>query len=542
FPSQTRTGSCHLSKIPKIVNSKPEPIMTPASGVYDACKSTIPVNTTNSDTAVQEQILQCIASSNANSIDTFFLIYASSLVFFMQAGFAMLCAGSVQKKNVQNTMLKNLLDACGAALSFYAVGFAFAFGGSYEEENAGKTTFIGTSYFFLVGMDDVMFWMFQFAFAATSATIVAGTLAERCQMTAYLCYSLVLTGFVYPVVVHSVWSPQGFLSSNRDDPLWGCGFIDFAGSTVVHFTGGLTALVATYLLGPRRGRFYDFRGRLLDTPNPMPGHSAALQMLGAFVLWFGWYGFNTGSAISITGPDQNKIISIAAVNTTLAAASSCFSALAANYIIAERRTGEGEFSLKAAMNGCLSGLVAITGGCAVVEPWAAVIIGLFAGLIYLFSSSALIRLCIDDAVDAVPVHMSNGAFGSIAVGLFGSPTRLELAYGHSNHVGLLYSGDGILLGAQFCGVLFVLGWVTLLMFPFFCILNYFGWFRSDVLNEIAGLDASYHGARHVDVDGVDMELVAQLRSQPKNSRNRFSRSSAEPNLSTTNLDSSDVSM
>ena len=135
--------------------------MTPSSSVYDACQSTLPINTTLSDTAIQKQMLQCIASSNANSIDTFFLIYASSLVFFMQAGFAMLCAGSVQKKNVQNTMLKNLLDACGAALSFYAVGFAFAFGGSYEEEKAGKTTFIGTSHFFLVGMDDFMFWMFQ---------------------------------------------------------------------------------------------------------------------------------------------------------------------------------------------------------------------------------------------------------------------------------------------------------------------------------------------------------------------------------------------
>ena len=177
-----------------------------------------------------------------------------------------------------------------------------------------------------------------------------------------------------------------------------------------------------------------------------------------------------------------------------------------------------------------------------MEPWAAIIIGFFAGLIYLFSSNALLRVRIDDAVDAFPVHMSNGAFGSIAVGLFGSPSRLELAYGHSKHVGLLYSGDGTLLGAQFCGVLFVLGWVTVLMFPFFCILNYFGWFRSDLLNEIAGLDASYHGARHVDVDAVDMELVAQLSSRRKNSRNRFSQSSAEPHLSTSNLDASDITL
>jgi Amt family ammonium transporter len=147
-----------------------------------------------------------------------------------------------------------------------------------NQESTGRTTFIGTSNFFLIGVEDFTFWMFQFAFAATSATIVAGTLAERCQMAAYLCYSLILTGFVYPVVVHSIWSTEGFLSANRPDPLWDVGFIDFAGSTVVHFTGGFTALIATYLLGPRRGRFYDARGRLLVAPNPMPGHSSALQV------------------------------------------------------------------------------------------------------------------------------------------------------------------------------------------------------------------------------------------------------------------------
>ena len=178
------------------------------------------------------------------------------------------------------------------------------------------------------------------------------------------------------------------------------------------------------------------------------------------------------------------------------------------------------------MNGCLSGLVAITGGCAVVESWAAVVIGFLAGLVYLASSNLLIRLRIDDAVDAVPVHMFNGSFGSICVGLFASPSRLDLTYANIQHVGLIYSGDGVLLGIQCCGILFVLGWVAVLMFPFFCVLNYFGLFRSDILNEISGLDASYHGARHFDVDGVDMELVQQLRSQPKNSRNRFSQSSA----------------
>lgn len=183
------------------------------------------------------------------------------------------------------------------------------------------------------------------------------------------------------------------------------------------------------------------------------------------------YGFNAGSAITITGPDQSSIISISTVNTTLAAASSCASALGANYIIVERTTGEGEFSLKAALNGCLSGLVAITGGCALCEPWAAVVIGLLAGLLYLASSTLLVRWLIDDAVDAIPVHMSNGLFGSIAVGLFASPERLELVYGQAKHVGLIYSGDWLLLGIQCCGILSVFTWVTALMFPFFCVLK-----------------------------------------------------------------------
>ncbi|EED90411.1 predicted protein, partial [Thalassiosira pseudonana CCMP1335] len=435
-------------------------------------------------------MIQCVGDSNSQSIDTFFLIFASSLVFFMQAGFAMLCAGCVQHKNVQNSMLKNLLDACGAALGFYSVGYAFAYGGmDYSDPNK---TFIGTENFFLMGVDDFMFWLFQFAFAASAATIVAGTLAERCQMTAYLCYSVAVTGFVYPVVVHSVWSPQGFLCGQAVSPLFGVGVVDFAGSSVVHLTGGCIALIATYILGPRRGRFYDHRGEPLETPVEFPGHSAALQMLGAFILWFGWYGFNTGSALTITGPGQDNVVSLVAVNTTLAAASACVSSLAANYYVEERKTGEGTFSLSSAMNGCLGGLVSITGGCAVVEPWAAVVIGFIAGLLYLFTSKLLIRLRIDDAVDAIPVHLSNGIWGTVAVGLFASSNRLQLAFGKVADTGVFMGGNGTLLGCQTIGVLFVLGWVTVLMFPFFMVLNYLGLLRASSADEVEGLDSKYH--------------------------------------------------
>lgn len=194
----------------------------------------------------------------------------------MQAGFAMVCAGAVRKKNVQNTMLKNLLDACGASLAFFTIGYAFAFGGSDYAKD--EKTFVGSQNFFLIDVDDYAFFLFQYAFSAASATIVAGTLAERCQMAAYLCYSFMLTGWVYPVIAHSIWSPQGFLSAYAVDPLWGVGLVDFAGSGVVHTTGGITALFATIILGPRRGRFHDEEGRRLDAPRDIPGHSMALQV------------------------------------------------------------------------------------------------------------------------------------------------------------------------------------------------------------------------------------------------------------------------
>jgi ammonium transporter, Amt family len=180
------------------------------------------------------------------------VIIGASAVFFMQAGFAMVCAGSVRRKNVQNTMLKNLLDACGASVAFFAVGYALAFGGS--DPTSSTKTFIGTSNFFLYNVQDFSFWTFQYAFSAASATIVAGALSERCQMVSYIAYSILLSGLVYPVVAHALWDAQGFLSAFNVQPLFNVGMIDFAGSAVVHVTGGVTALIAATIIGPRRGR------------------------------------------------------------------------------------------------------------------------------------------------------------------------------------------------------------------------------------------------------------------------------------------------
>jgi Amt family ammonium transporter len=431
----------------------------------------------------------------------------------MQAGFAMLCAGSVRQKNVKNIMLKNLLDACGGAIGFYCIGFGFAYGG----DDTTDKTFIGNSYFGLRGYTDYAGFFFQFAFAATAATIVAGTVAERCKMSAYLCYSIFLTGFVYPVVVHSIWSGNGFLTAFRplDDALRGVGVIDFAGSGVVHMTGGLTALIAAIILGPRKGRFYDEDGNPLEEPVTFQPHSVALQILGTFILWFGWYGFNPGSALAISDAGIAGVAALCAVTTTMAAAAGCVTAMFTDSIIEGRKTGETTYDLSMAMNGCLSGLVAITAGCSVVTPWAALIIGSIGGLVYIGASKLLIKLRIDDAVDAIPVHCANGAWGVLAVGLFANAGLMEPAGYNFAHEGLFYSlgggsADGNLLVAQICCIAWIVGWVSVTMTPFFYALNAAGMFRVDALEEEVGLDISHHRGAAYDLTGPNKEDVEEL--------------------------------
>jgi ammonia channel protein AmtB len=197
-----------------------------------------------------------------------------TLTHHCRIGFAMICAGCVREKNIQNTLLKNLLDACGAALAFWSMGYAIAYG----SRSSSGTTFIGTTNFLLYNLNDYAFWFFEFAFAATTTTIVAGTLAERSQMVAYFLYSILLTAFIYPVVVHSLWSSHGFLSPKNPNPLMGSGAVDFAGSGVVHVTGGICALIAVSILGPRTGRFYDETGKVIPNPVRVKGSSVSLQV------------------------------------------------------------------------------------------------------------------------------------------------------------------------------------------------------------------------------------------------------------------------
>lgn len=491
---------------------------------FEQCSGQFDINDNLAD------LIQCIselqeanaterADSLASGVDTFFLLFAGALVYFMQPGFAMLCAGSIRAKNVRNIMLWNLLDSAGGGLMFWICGYAFAYGGDDPDKGV---TFVGNSGFFLTDKDiQYESFFFQFAFACALSSIVAGTIAERCKMSAYLGYSTFLVGFVYPVVAHAFWSPNGFLANTSKDPLWGSGAVDLAGSGPVHMTGGVTALVAAIILGPRVGRFYDAKGNPLEKPNDFAPHSVALQFLGTFCLWFGWYGFNPGSVLLISSEELGDVASLVAVNTTLGACAGAISAMFTSTFLS-LKDGIFTYDLGYTMNGCLTGLVAITAGCASVEPWAAVVIGVVSGWVYLAGSKLLVRLKIDDAVDAIPVHMIGGAWGVISTGLFTTHERRAAAFGSGDHAGWFYewgngSGDFTLLGVQLIAILFIIGWTGIVMGLYFMLLNHFSLLRVNPIEEEAGMDISIHkGPAYEMKDGSaspeDIEALDKSRS------------------------------
>jgi ammonium transporter, Amt family len=262
-------------------------------------------------------------------------------------------------------------------------------------------------------------------------------------------------------------------------------------------------------------------------------------MLGTFILWFGWYGFNTGSVLFLKSENTSTLVALAAVNTTLSAGTAGIVSLLVSMWHTERTTGECEFDLRMAMNGALAGLVAITGGCAVVEPWGAVVTGFCAGVVYFLGSKFLVHCRIDDAVDAIPVHLFAGTLGVFMVGLLSSPTRLDQVYGRSDHPGLIYcwaynKSNGALLATQVVGLLFILTWVTAIMLPFFVWLDWKGWFRSDPLDELLGLDTSYHGglALLTDSDGVNLEYISALQKKRSESNNLRQRRPVNPSTMT----------
>ena len=400
------------------------------------------------------------------AVDASWILVASFLVFFMQTGFAFLESGMIRQTAVVNSLMENFMDACLGGLAFWAVGYGIAFG-------ASSGGLFGASNFFLSdalafqdggaaygeGVSMFVLFFFQFAFAATAGTIATGAMAERTNFVGKIIYTIIVAAIVYPVVVHWVWG-GGWLFER--------GFLDFAGSTVVHLVGGVIGLVGAMMLGPRIGRVWG------KPPRP---HNLGFATLGALILWFGWYGFNPGSAL---GMGNNGLVGLVAVNTTLAA---CAGATAAVFF-AYMRTGK--WDLPAALNGSLGGLVGITAGCAFVAPWAGVVIGVVGGVLVLLTLDVMERLKIDDAVGAFAVHGVCGAMGTLAIGLVGQP---ELGAN-----GLLLGGGADQLITQVIGIGATCIWVSIASVVMFAGIKALGQLRIPAKAEAVGIDIYEHGA------------------------------------------------
>lgn len=395
------------------------------------------------------------ASDVQTHLNYVWTLIAAALVFFMQAGFALVETGFTRAKNAVNIMFKNLMDFAVGSLAFWAIGFGLMFGPSLGG-------WVGTSGFFLSdyvhGEDPwvLVFWMFQVVFCATAATIVSGAMAERTKFVAYLIYSFVISAFIYPIFGSWAWGGlfhgKGWLEN--------LGFIDFAGSTVVHSVGGWASLAGAMILGPRLGK-YDAQGR----PRAIPGHNLPLATLGVFILWIGWFGFNPGSTTA-----GIKDISWIFVNTNLAAAAGVVGALATIWSIAKKP------DLAMTLNGALAGLVGITAPCNTVSPTSAVLIGLLAGILVVLSVIAVDRLGVDDPVGAISVHGVCGVWGTIAAAIF--------------HIDGFSWGQ---LGVQALGAGAAFIWTFSTAYLTFRVIKAVVGLRVSPEEEIEGLDVGEHG-------------------------------------------------
>ncbi|MFC1570734.1 ammonium transporter [Candidatus Omnitrophota bacterium] len=400
--------------------------------------------------------------ASSAGIDTLWVLVAAFMVFIMQAGFGMLEAGLIRTKNTCNVLMNNFLDFCMASLGFFIFGYAIMFGTGNGFMGFNGWLLLGATHEGHLPLEAT--WLFHAVFCGAAATIVAGGIAERMKFKAYLIYSFLISAAVYPFVGHWVWG-GGWLA--------GLGFGDFAGSTVVHAVGGTAALVGTMIVGPRIGK-YNKDG----SANAIEGHSMALASLGALILWFAWFGFNPGSTLSV---GDGSLMAKVAVNTNLAAVAGALVAM----FYAWKKCGKPDLSMT--MNGALAGLVAVTAPCAYVVPAEALLIGAIAGVIVVAGTLFLDKVHIDDPVGAVPVHMMNGIWGTLAVGIFGHKA-LGLA-----RDGLFPGGGFTQLGIQALGVFSVVAFVGVAMTIVFKLIDKFVGLRVSREEELKGLDISEHG-------------------------------------------------
>ena len=400
----------------------------------------------------------------ATSMDVGWTLVAAALVFFMQAGFAMVETGFTRAKNAGNIIMKNLMDFSLGTPIFWILGFGIMFGAA--------SPFFGGFDFFADGVVgegyDWTTLIFQTVFCATAATIVSGSMAERTKFSAYCIYSMIISAVIYPVSGHWIWG-GGWLAE--------LGFHDFAGSTAVHMVGGVAALVGAAILGPRIGKYTkDGKARAI------PGHSLTLGALGCFILWFCWFGFNGGSTVALSGGGA-EVASRVFVTTNMAAAVATVTVMCITWI----RYKKPDVSMT--LNGSLAGLVAITAGCDVVTPFGSVIIGICAGFAVVFGIEFVDqKLKVDDPVGAVGVHCINGALGTILTGLFAYYNGTEV-----EPLGVFYGGGFHFFGIQVLGVVAVIAWVAITMTIVFNVIKHTIGLRVSEAEEIMGLDKPEHG-------------------------------------------------
>ena len=431
-----------------------------------------------------------LGNAGGYPVNYLWTVVAGILVFWMQAGFSLVEAGFTRAKNAVNIFMNNIMDFSIGTLAFWAIGFGLMFGVS--------TGYIGTSGFFMSGLEgdnwNFAFLFFQTVFCATAATIVSGGVAERTKFVGYLAYSALVSAFIYPIFGSWAWGGLfqggGWLEAGDGSPLASMGlpgFIDFAGSTVVHSVGGWAALAGAIVIGPRIGKFSKS-----GEPRPIRGHSMSLACLGMFILWMGWFGFNAGSTTGVTGGGTvpfggaGKAFALIAVNTNLAAAAGSLSAM----IFSWKTAGKPDIGMT--INGALAGLVGITAPCANVEPWSAVVIGLVAGCLVVWSVAFIERtLKVDDPVGAISVHGVCGVWGTLSAALF-------------NESGFTMAQ----LGTQIVGIVACFIWTFTTAFIMFKAIAATIGLRASEEEEVEGLDLSEHGAEAYpgDLVGVHTSL------------------------------------
>ena len=416
-----------------------------------------------------EEITKLVKESATSEVFGVWFLIGAALVFFMQAGFAMVETGFTRAKNAGNIIMKNLMDFCIGTVVFVLLGFSLMMAEDYVFGLVGVPNLEILTDFgaFLKGGNAPSF-VFNLVFCATAATIVSGSMAERTKFVSYCIYSGVISLFVYPIEAGWVWNAQGWLAQ--------LGFHDFAGSAAIHSVGGITALIGAIMVGPRLGKYVKDQTGKVKKVNAIPGHSITLGALGCFILWFGWYGFNGAAAW-----DGNSLASIF-VTTTIAPAVATCTTMLYTWI----KNGKPDVSM--CLNGSLAGLVGVTAGCDAVDALGSAIIGIVSGILVVVVVETLdLKLHIDDPVGAVGVHLANGVWGTLAVGLLANPAA------PAGLEGLLYTGSFRLLGIQTLGIIAILAWTAVTMILTFLIIRKTVGLRVSEEEEIKGLDRTEHG-------------------------------------------------